>query len=339
MKTLITKFFDLLRKLGTQRRHQVALGVFLIGLTLIIGSHLLEEGHIGWNMLWAILPEVGIALIIASIAEFVLLEHVRQIFQQEIRDDIRILSHSWEHQLIDILPPCTDEPNLAVKEINSAVEHSRGEICILAGTLLDIRHSHALLRGPLQKLLNQNEAVGVKLLLIDPKGNGVHIRVSAEEGSDVRFNESQLYHELCTSINFIRKMVKSAEGKNRFKIEARFYNTLPNFYMISTQNDIFIELSHLGHNIAGGPPIDGDAPLFRFSSKSTMYELAKSHFSYVWNLPDSCAQQGNGDIRVRNMDEVCQEFNRRIRKERRVKDVPVEHDRRAAPERRDRIAS
>lgn len=339
MKNLIDKFFDLLRKIGTQRRHKVAFGVFLGGLTMIIGSHLLEERHIGSHMIWVVLLEVGIAFIIASIAEFVLLEHVSQIFRQEIREDIKILSHCWEHQLIDILPPCTDEPNLAVKEINSAVEDSRGEICILAGTLLDIRHSHALLRGPLQKLLNHNEAVGVRMLLIDPRGSGVHVRVSAEEGSDIRFNESQLYHELCTSINFIRKMVKKSEGNNRFKIEARFYNTLPNFYMISTKRDIFIELSHLGHNIAGGPPINGDAPLFRFSSDSTMYKLANSHFSYVWNLPDSCATNGNGDIRVRNMDEVCRDFDRRVKRERRVKDSPVENDRRSAPERRDRIAS
>lgn len=340
MKNLITKFFDLLRKLGTQRQHQIAFGVFFVGLTMIISSHLLEENEVGSHLIWVVLLEVGIACIIASIAEFILLEHVSQIFRQEVREDIKILSHCMEHQLVDILPPCTDEQNLAVKEINSAVEKSRGEICILACTLRDIRHSDTLLRGPLQKLLNNNEEVGVKLLLIDPKGNGAQIRVTAEEGSNTRFAESQLYNDLCSSINFIQKMMKHAEDKNsRFKIEARFYNTLPNFYMISTPNDIFIELTHLGYNIAGAPPINGDSPLFRFSSKSTMYELAQSHFSYIWNLPNSYARQSNGDIRVRNMDEVCGEFERRVRKERRTKTLPVDRERRLPLDRRDKIAS
>jgi hypothetical protein len=341
MKSLITKFFDLLRKLGTQRRHQVAFGVFFGGLAMMISSHLLAENEVGSHLVQVLLLEVGIACIIASIAEFILLEHVSQIFRQEVREDIKILSHCMEHQLVDILPPCSDEQNLAVKEINSAVEKSRGEICILAGTLLDIRHSDTLLRGPLQKLINNNEEVEVKFLLIDPKGNGARIRVKAEEGSNIRVPESQLYNDLCSSINFIQKKMKQAKDKDsRFKIEARFYNTLPNFYMISTASDIFIELTHLGYNIAGGAPVDGDSPLFRFSSKSTMYELARSHFLYIWNLPESLAQHSNGDIKVRTMEDVCREFERRgVRRERRTQVLPVERDRRTQSDRRDLIAS
>jgi hypothetical protein len=341
MKNLITKFFNLLRKLGTQRRHQVAFGVFFGGLTMIISSHLLEEYKIGSHLVQVLLLEVGIAFIIASIAEFILLEHVSQIFRQEVRDENKILSHCMEHQLIDILPPCTDEQNLAVREINSVVEKSSGEICLLACTLKDIRHSDTLLRGPLQKLLNNDVEVGVKLLLIDPKGNGAQIRVTAEEGSTIEVPDSQLFDDLCSSIRFIHKMMERAKDKNsRFKIEARFYNTLPNFYMISTPTDIFIELTHLGHNVAGAPPIDGESPLFRFSSKSTMYELAQSHFSYIWNLPDSCTHHNNGDIRIRKMDDVCREFERRgPKRERRTKTVTVDLERRAAVDRRDKIAS
>jgi hypothetical protein len=340
MKNLLDKFFDLLRKIGTQQRHKVAFGVFFGGLTLIISAHLLEEYKIGSHLIWVILLEVGIAFIIASIAEFILLEHVSQIFRQEIREENRILSHCMEHQLIDILPPCTDEQNLAVREINSAVEKSRGEICLLACTLKDIRHSDTLLRGPLQKLLNNNEEVEVKLLLIDPTGDGAMIRVKAEEGSDKTVTESQLFNDLCSSINFIQRMMKHAKDKNsRFRIEARFCNTLPNFYMISTRNDIFIELTHLGHNLDGRPPIDGDSPLFRFSSKSAMHELANSHFSYIWNLPGSYAQHSNGDIRVRHMDDVCPQFERRGKRDRRIKTLAVESDKRLPLDRRDKVAS
>ncbi|HEV7395281.1 MAG TPA: hypothetical protein VGN86_02120 [Pyrinomonadaceae bacterium] len=338
MKHLLTKFFDLLRKIGTQRRHQVAFGVSFGGLTLIVASHLLKQYQFGTELVWVILLEVGIACVIASIAEFILLEHVSQIFRQEVRDDIDLLSHCMQHQLIDILPPSSDEHTATVRAINSAVEKSRDDIRILACTLRDINHSDALIRGPLQKLLRRDDAVSVKFLLIDPEGAGVQTRISAEEGCNEEVEETLLYGELCTTINLIKNMINKAKGA-RFSMEARFYDTLPNFYMISTPTEIFIQFCHLGYNLAGGAPIVGDAPLFRFSSKSTMYQLANSHFSYIWDLRKNSSERGDGSIRIRTMDEVSPPYERRGRQERRARTARVESDRRVPIDRRERMAS
>lgn len=378
MKNLLDWFFRLLNKIGTQRRYQVAFGLSCGGGLMIIGSHLLEEHKVGSHLLWTVLLEVGIACIIAAIAEFILLKHASEFFREavkedikileqasdtfrhevredmknlqranetfrkEVRQDMKILSHCLEHQLVDIMPPRNEEQErIAVQEINSAIENARGEIRIIVFTLRDILNARTSLDGPLTYLLRNDKAVDVKLLLVDPTSNAAHIRVTAEEGPQTRFEDSKLHRALRTTFYAIQELIENARKKKRFKIEALFYDILPNFYMVSTPNEVFIEPYHLGgREIGDDPTIGGIVPLFRFGSKSPMYKSTQLHFSYIWGTP----QTGNGDsnggpphggfIRVKTMAEVSREIERRLgRVERRSQTSPVRNERRTADRR------
>jgi len=322
--------------------------------------------------------EVGIACIIAAIAEFILLKHASDIFQhtvqqdlkileqasdtfkqevredmkkleranetfrQEVRQDMKILSHCEEHQLVDIMPPRNEEQeHLAVREINSAIQNATGEIRIIVFTLRDILNSRTSLDGPLTHLLRGDKAVDVKLLLIDPTSNAAHIRVMAEEGPQTRFEDSKLHFALRTTFYAIQELIENARNKKRFKIDALFYDILPNFYMVSTPTEVFIEPYHLGGaEIAEDSTIGGIVPLFRFSRNSPMYESARLHFSYIWGTPKNGNGDGNGGqhqsgyIRVKTMDEVSREIDRRLDKlERRNQISQVDIDRRIADRR------
>jgi hypothetical protein len=378
MKNFLTWFFELLNKIGTQRRYQVAFGLCLGGALMMFGSHLFEQYKIGPHPVWTVLLEVGIACIIAAIAEFILLKHASEIFQQvvmqdikilqqasdtfkeevkedmknlerandtfrqEVRQNMKILSHCLEHQLVDIMPPRNEEQErLAVQEINSAIETARGEIRIIVFTLRDILNARTSLDGPLTHLLRRDTDVKVKLLLVDPTSNAAHIRVMAEEGPETRFEDSKLHRALRTTFYAIQELIENAKKKNRFRIEALFYDMLPNFYMVSTPNEVFIEPYHLGGRETGeDPTIGGIVPLFRFSSKSPMYESAQLHFSYIWGTPKNGNPGSNGDphpagyIRVKTMDEVSREIERRLgQSERRVQNAQVSNDRRAGDRR------
>lgn len=360
MKNLLARFFELIRKLETHRRYKVAFGVSSVGLMMIISSHLLEDVfHRGSHLIWVILLEVGIACIIAAIAEFILLEHAHEIFRQEVQDmktrlenvsdvfrkevrqDVKILSHCLEHQLVDVMPPRNQEQEiLAVQEINSAIENARGEIRIIVFTLRDILNSRTSLEGPLQRLMNRDEDVNVKLLLIDPTSDAAHIRFMVEEGSQTLFENSNLHSALRRNFYEIEGMIKNAANKNRFKLEVLFYNILPSFYMVGTPSEVFIEPYHLGHKNDSDSTIGGIVPLLRFSSKSPMYESAQLHFSYIWksfesrNLQTSGVQHSNGYIRVKTMEEVSREIDRRLGgQDRRSKTAQVNTDRRSTDRR------
>ena len=373
MKNLLDWFFRLLNKISTQTRYKVAFGLTCGGGLMIIGSHLLEEYKVGSHLLWTVLLEVGIACVIAAIAEFILLKHASEFFQQavkedikileqasdtfkqevredmktlkranekfrvEMRQDMKILSHCLEHQLVDIMPPRNEEQErFAVKEINSAIENARGEIQIIVFTLRDILNARTSLDGPLTYLLRNDKAVNVKLLLVDPTSNAAHIRVMSEEGPETRFKDSKLHLALRTTFYAIQELIENAKKKKRFKIEALFYDILPNFYMVSTPNEVFIEPYHLGsHAISDDSTMGGIVPLFRFSSTSPMYESARLHFAYIWGTPKNANGDGNGGpphagyIRVKTMDEVSREIDRRLAKsERRSQTSPVGDERR-----------
>lgn len=375
MKNLRDWFFNLLKNIGTQRRYQVSFGLWFVGLIMIIGADILEERVIGSNLVRTLLLEMGIACIIAAIAEFVLLkhaselflrevqkdikiledageafqqevrtdmqvlQHANEVFRQEVQKDMKILSHCLEHEMVDIMPPRNEEQEgIAVKEINEAIEKARGDICITVFTLRDILNARSSLYAPLKNLLDRDEKVTVKLLLVDPTSKAAHIRVMAEEGAETEFVNSNLKLALLSNFYEIKGIMKSAENKKHFKIEALFYDILPNFYMVSTENEVFFEPYHLGRKNNGDSTNGGIVPLFRFSAKSPMYAFANSHFSYIWdgNLSPSNdgtpsmngnpfaggarSENGNlsgrsqadkGFIRIKTMKEVALELDRR----------------------------
>src|SRR3954471_3093526 len=111
MRNLKDKFFGFLTKIGTQRRYQVAFGLWVGGPVMIFGSLLLENYGIGSKLIQIFILECGIAFLIAAIAEFILLEHAIEIFRQEVRQDMRIVSHCLEHQLVDVMSPNQEQEN------------------------------------------------------------------------------------------------------------------------------------------------------------------------------------------------------------------------------------
>jgi hypothetical protein len=342
MRNLIAKFFELITKIGTQRRYQVAFGLWVGGPAMIFVSLLLENYEIGSKLIQIFILECGIACLIAAIADFILLEHAIKIFREEVRQDMRIVSHCLEHQLVDVMSSHNQEQeDLTIQEINLAIENARGDICISVFTLRDILNYRTSLESPLRHLLNSDKDVKVKLLLIDPTSVAAQIRVMAEEGEETLFEKSNLHAALRSNFYAIRELINIAKNKNRFKIEALFYDILPNFFMVSTPSEVFIEPYHLGYKTGGGSTIGGLVPLLRFGSKSPMYEFAKSHFSYIWKNyengypTDNGARHNKGYIRVKTMDEVSREIDKRLgRSERRSKTLPVDIERRSPSNRR-----
>ena len=322
------RFRTLKTMIGSQPRYQRALTLFVLGLALIIFPPVLEE-KTSSHALWVIvLVELGIACLIASVAEFSLIEHVKQSFQQEVRQDMRIVSHCLEHQLVDILPSSNTEKNLAVQEISSVLERARGEIRVMVCNLQDLL-SDTFLRGTLNRLLVNDDQVEVKLLLLDPKSDAAKVRAVVEGAKNIQ--SSQLYADLGANVRKISGIIEEAKNKKNFKIETRFCDVLPNFYMVSTQDDLFFEPCHL----AGKRPIHETVPILRFTSKSTMYSVAASHFEYVWEGPKSnLSLRKNGCIQIRTLDEVMPDFENRKRRDRRTQKLPVDTERRLEPDRR-----
>lgn len=159
----------------------------------------------------------------------------------------------------------------------------------------------------------------------------------AEEGKDKQLEGSKLDSALHSNFYAIDEMVSIARTKNKFKIEALFYNILPTFYMVSMDSEVFIEPYHLGYEKGEGKDstMGGIVPLLRFSSKSPMYKFAQSHFWYIWNHENgdptgNGAQPHNGYIQIKTMEEVRAEINRRKqgKTDRRRKNVPVATERR-----------
>jgi hypothetical protein len=311
MRKLVDWFLKLQGKIGTQRRYQVAFGLCLLGLIIIAASVVLDE-HGGPHLLWIVLSEFGIACMIAAIAEFILLEHAKTEFLQEVRQDIKIAAQCWEHQLIDVMAPRKEEPDPALQDINTALKGARGEICIIGASLDDSLLDESLGRVVDSLLLENHNNVSVKLLLIDPKSPAANICAITEEGPMVNPERSRLSHRLRTSIDVIEKW-----GQLEYKIKAGFCNVLPSFYMISTARDLFIEPCHLEDKSNGRSARSRKTPLFHFSSESEMYRSATSHFSYLWghlencNPPAGVLRRKNDSIQVRSTEDVYKEMNRR----------------------------
>ena len=332
MSNPLDRFFNLLKEIGTQRRYQVAFGLWFGGLIMIATSLVLEK-YVGLYLLWIVLAELGITCIIAAVAEFILLEHVKEIFLEEVRQDNDIVRHCLEHQLIDVMPPSREELNLSLQDINSTVRGPRSEVRIIAFTLQDVLPNEFLLHRVLKRQLDNDERVTLKLLLVDPASPAAKIRVMAEEGPQITLNRSQLSSRLRLSIDAIQELKERARDLQEFKIEAGFCNVLPNFYMISTPNDLFIEPYHLGYKSRGHSGAARRSPLLRFSSKSDLYQSANLHFEYLWKHFEHGSATGS-EIYVKGIDEV-----ERRRAPRRSKAVPADAEKRLASERRLRKAS
>jgi hypothetical protein len=309
---------SLLKKIALEPRYRRAVLIGGAGTIVVITSHILEWAT-GSHALWIIvLLELGIAGVITAIAEFSLIELARQSFAQEARQDMRIISHCLEHHLVDVLPSSQTEKNLAIQEISSVLERSRQEIRMMVFNLQDIL-SDTFLRGTLNRLLDNDDNVSVKLLLVDPKGDAAQIRATAE-GTQASLFHAYLGSDICR----ISGIANNAKNKQRFKIEARFCDVLPHFYMVSTESDLFLEPCHLAYRKR---PIKGDVPILRFSNQSAMYDIAKSHFDYIWDSPKISAPRKNGYIPIRTLEEVLPEFEHRKR-DRRKQQLPVAEERR-----------
>ncbi len=328
MRSPLAWFFALQGKISDQRRYQVALGLCVLGLIVITASVVLDE-HVGPHLLWIVFSELGIACIIAAIAEFILLEHAKKIFQDEIRQDIRIVSHCLEHELVDVMSP-SKEQTLSFPD-TKPTNGKRAEIRMLAFTLQDLLPSEESLRHVLKHQLDRDERVTLKLLLVDPMSAAGKIRVMAEEGP-IRPADSNLRRRAFLSLGEIQQLRERVHSLKEFRIEAGFCNVLPHFYMISTPTDLYIEPYHLGYK-RGRHTIARRMPLFRFSSKSEVYESALAHFDYLWTYYEHGSASTN-DIRVEKIDDV-----ERRREPRRSKAAEAEAERRVTSERRLKKAS
>lgn len=303
-------------RIGTESRHQKAFVIGLIGLGLIVAHHV--------PRIWTHLPEawpsisleIGIAFVIAAIAEFILLEHAVAAIREEIQREKQLVSHCSRHHLVDVIAPRTQKDSSALNEIERALRGAQGDVCILGLSLQDFLTHHHMSNSGLLPLLNEMIAtnkVRVRMLLVDPNSSAVDALGYAARGPSSS-DQTELRWRVCNSIHQIDRMKTTGKGK---QIEARFHNTLPGFYMISTANALFMEPYHFGAKPNSLPYSYGSAPILRFGPQSAMYQLALSHFSYIWNSEETTSDGSGRErcdgrfIRVRTLEQVLPEAERR----------------------------
>ena len=235
----------------------------------------------------------------------------------DVRKEFKLITHSLDQGLVDVLPPRRlGQQNTTIPEIASALKIARGEIRIIGFSLREFLDGGQPLCNTLMSLLNNDEEVTVMTLLIDPTTDAARMRAIAEQGAEIEYRAGELYNDDVASIRSLQALMRAARRKERFKVEARFYNFHPTFYMIGTPDTVFIEPYHLGRKVNDPPCIGGFVPLFRFTPTSEMHQRAYIHFDYIWHSleraerlssqePENQGNRGDGKfLRVRTIGQV-----------------------------------
>lgn len=307
-------------RLSATSRHRKAFVVGSLGLTLLIVPHAASVWMRLPETLVALFSEVGIACLIAAIAEFILLENAVAAIREAIQDETDLAKNCSKHQLIDVISPRTQEDSPALKLIERAINEAEGDVYILGLSLKDFLPDRYAPRGGLSALLNSKTKITVKMLLIDPICDALNVLAYAEQGESL-VDHNELYTRVCNSAFRIRSLKTTDKD---LPIEARFHNTLPSYFMVSTSGTLFVEPYHFGSIPGQEHRGYGTAPILQFSPHSAMYELARTHFSHIWNSQKSTingANRGRGNVQplqVRNLEQVLNDINRRSNRERRA---------------------
>jgi hypothetical protein len=298
-----------------------AIGIGLVGIGLITAGFL-NETAARPKLRSIILIEMGIAALIAAIAEFALLEDASQQMGREVngllqkvRQDYDVVTHALENGLVDVLPPRRVKQVAAWRDITSAIQQARGDVWICGICLKEFLDGQNPINRILRELLINDEKINFKLLLLDPFTQAARMRSTAEQGADVVYEEGQLFTDIVGSMASIRALYREADRKKQFKIEARFCNVMPPAYVIGSPDSLFLEVYHFGRGATDGPCIGGFVPLLRFNNSCDMYRRVAEHFKYMWNsvkvANDAQPVRCDGEIlRVRTLDELEQELRR-----------------------------
>ena len=300
------RFLQLLSELIGQPRFRVAVLLALLGISGVVFSYVYET-YLGSSVVISfVASSIGVALLVTAIAEFILLEHASRAIASEmnqiigkLRNDFSIVSHSGECGLLDVITARRDRslnrPLRFRKAVAQALQERNDKIYILGVSLQEFLGGGRHFASHIQRFIEDDNNVLVHMLLLDPTCNAARIRATAEEGRREQHINTQLYNDLRTSIISLRNLKNRAAQCERFKIDARFTNIHPMFYMILTSDMVFIEPYHLGR-LEGDPTcIGGSVPAFVFSSNSEIYHRAKSHFEYVWNSTNQEADDSDRD--------------------------------------------
>jgi hypothetical protein len=294
-----------------------------VGMLLVIDAFHREQMVGRLTSLSLVEIEIGVAFVIAGIAEFILLEHAsadmnRQTTRMldDLRNDFNIITRALGSGLTDLMGPRRVEDSTR-DLLCDVLRRTRGEVRIMGVSLGDFLDGGQPLNRVLQMLMNNDEGVKIRMLLMDPFHSNAKLRSRAEQGPSTTFENSYLYANMKTSIASLRDFTSRKKHTKNFDIDARFFNIHPPYYMMSTPDVLFFEPYHLGRVGNDGPCIGGFVPTFRFSQCSTMYFRSQRHFDYVWHSTADQAKKMNeeGDwydgeyLCVRSLDEIVKQLD------------------------------
>jgi hypothetical protein len=299
-----------------------AILIACIGTLFIIFGFFLEPDRVRPKLWSVVFVEIGIAALIAAIAEFVLIDHASREMRLEVRallrkvqGDYRIVANSLAQGLTDVLAGRRVEQT-AWQVISTALEQSRGDVLISGISLKEFLDGAHPIYVTLHKLLEHDEDVKVKMILLDPNSDAARMRSKVEQGTDAQYERTQLYKDIGASVASLRALQTQSASCSQFTIDSVFSNTMPPTYSIITPDALFLEVYHCGRLKSDGPCVGGFVPMLRFDKSHAMYERMVAHFWYVWrsrapsaNRPDSHSPDNVGSfdgeiLVVRTLEEV-----------------------------------
>ncbi len=178
--------------------------------------------------------------------------------------------------------------NLTVERMHSM----KGEVCLfgIAATSYLPKRDDTTPFSQLfiSKLINKE--INLRLLLLNPYSQASKFRYAREEGVDVdairerewkedRFEKSAFYSDIVNTLDKVKELRN--KGAN---IECRLTNFEPAISMMYTSDFVHVDILSLGRldETTKFKKQRATFPITEFSSDSTYYQIAKSHFEYHW---------------------------------------------------------
>lgn len=300
-------------------RHSLRIAALCSAGMLLLTFSLVAESPAARPKLWSILlAEAGIACLVTAIAESALLAGLIRELRSEVkvlldnvRKDYDVVTHALRNGVQDVLDPRRINPTGAWQAFVDALRPARGDVWIEGVCLKDFLDGSNPVSRELRRMLQDDEAINVKLLVLDPTSDAAYIR-SAVEQNRIPYEDGQLFADVTASMASLREFYDAAAKKERFKIEARFYNVDPHAYLFGTPDTLFLEAYHLGPLPGDGPCIGGFVPIIRYKEGSTMYARMHQHFQTIWHARPATGQATpvHGCLQVRTLEEVEHELRR-----------------------------
>lgn len=298
-----------------------ALRTWWLGAGLLIVSSLstiLKLNPVA-RFLLALMGPLGISFVIADLVDRELREELvrrvtattdmqtQQVTRQvegKLRASFGLLDNATHAGLIDVLPARRDESKADDgtrwnERTRAAIRCSIGgptSILWLCGiSLLEFFLHHGPSQGEYFGELQEKAArkpLEVKILLLDPQGQGAQLRERVEEVGPFATRVS-IARDVSDALDGIRilRSIASTEKNTGFSVETKLYSHVPVAYFVITDSAMFLEPYHFAPpdelrfwKGEANPCTGGRVPVFHFARGSHAYTALYEHFKFMWEL-------------------------------------------------------